>query len=87
MDDAWNEAFEPCEANRLYLAEFTWDGYGDLYAEQQFGLWNPDPAKPIDSLFPVGSITKKKVQGYYLTGTRVFWMVVCAHREGDVKEL
>ncbi len=86
MDNAWNVGFDPCEKGQLYLVEFRWDGYGDRFAESRFRLWNPNPNES-DPLLPVGSITKPRVQAYYMTGTRLFWMVVCADKVKDVEEL
>ena len=87
MDAEQNGEFKPCSPDHLWLAEFTWDGSGDRFAEGQFHLWDPTPDQEQDGLFPVGSIHKSNVQGYYLTRLRIFWMILCAQEEADVKKL
>jgi len=80
-------SLKPCESGEFrFMAEFKWDWKSDGEALQQFGHWKPDSQDP-DGLFPPGShIDKKKTQGFYLNGTRTFWIISCAKKWEHVAE-
>lgn len=78
MDSTWEEEWQDAKPGQIkFFAEFTWDGTADDYARGQFKNWN-------NGLFPVGTITGKNTQGYYLVGTRTFWVISSSHHWEDV---
>lgn len=87
MADDWNVDLKPCDKTESrYLAEFTWEGTADEYAEDRFKLWNQTTGSS-DPLFPNDQpIQKDKTQAHYLVGARTMWILVCAPNDGEVQK-
>ena len=72
MDTPWEQEWQDTKPGQIgFFAEFTWDGTADNYAREQFQQWH-------EKLFPDGEITHKNTQGYYMVGTRTFWIISSA---------
>jgi hypothetical protein len=78
MITPWEEEWQDAKPGQIrFFAEFTWDGTADYYAREQFKEWHK-------GLFPVGAITHENTQGFYMVGTRTFWIISSANDWDEV---
>ena len=78
METPWEQEWQDTQSGQVgFFAEFTWKGSADEYARGRFQKWP-------EGLFPVGQITHKNTQGYYMVGTRTFWIIGSAENWPEV---
>lgn len=75
-----------CEAGQIrFFVEFKWRPNDDATALGCFDLWDDKLFEPKPGEFRFDTIRADNTQGYYVSGTRTFWVISCAKDEKEVK--
>jgi hypothetical protein len=82
MDTTWEQEWRgPKPDQFIFWVEFYWDGIHDRDARDQFQRIHKDLFTGCEPITAANTI------GYYITGTRTFWMIGCADKWEQVTHL